>query len=143
MTLNFVFHTGAYQYALPTPADEPLFNQWESYYRFLLKATAEHPDDRFQSADEMAEQLLGILREVVAITRNAPRPTSSALFGGDRLAAVMLSDDSVVEADWRALPVPKVNPEAEGAAFLVDLPDLPPDETIGLIDEGILSLIHI
>lgn len=139
LTLNFVFHTGPYQYGLPTPENEPLFNQWESYYRFLLKATAEHPDDRFQTADEMAEQLLGILREVVAISRNSPRPTTSTRFSGDRLAAVMLSDDSVVEADWRALPLPKVNSDAEGAAFLVDLPDISPVDTISLIDEAIRS----
>ena len=137
MTLNFVFHTGTYQYALPTPADEPLFNQWESYYRFLLKATAEHPDDRFQNADQMAEQLLGVLREVVAVSENSPHPTTSAHFGGDRLASVMLNDDSVVEADWRALPLPKVNSDAEGAAFLVDLPEISAAGTITLIDEAI------
>jgi len=137
LTLNFVFHVGQYQHALPGPADEPLFNQWESYYRFLLKATAAHPDDRFQSADEMAEQLLGVLREVVAISQSAPRSTTSALFGGDRLASVMLSDDSIVDADWRTLPVPKIEVDAEGAAFLLDLPELGPWATVALIDEAI------
>lgn len=137
LTLNFVFHTGAYQYSLPSPGEEPLFDTWESYYRFLLKATAEHPDDRFQTADEMAEQLLGVLREVVAVSESSPRATTSALFGGDRLASVLLTDHSVVEADWRSLPVPKVNPDAQGAAFLIDLPNLTPEETIGLIDEAI------
>ena len=137
LTLNFVFHAGVYQYALPTPAEEPLFNQWESYYRFLLKATAEHPDDRFQTADEMAEQLLGVLREVVAVTEQSPRPTASELFGGDRLASVLLADHSVVEADWRALPVPKVHGEAEGSAFVLDLPELGPEETLALVDEAV------
>ena len=47
-----------HQYSLPSPQAEPLFAQQESLYRFLLKATAENPDDRFQSADEMADQLL-------------------------------------------------------------------------------------
>jgi serine/threonine-protein kinase PknG len=49
-------------YSLPSPEEEPLFREQESLYRFLLKSTAENPDDRFQSADEMADQLLGVLR---------------------------------------------------------------------------------
>ena len=47
-----------------TPVE--LFARFDSLYRFLLKGTAANPDDRFQSADEMADQLLGVLREVVA-----------------------------------------------------------------------------
>ncbi len=137
LCLNFVFHTGPYQYELPSPADEPLFTEWESFYRFLLKSTAKHPDDRFQSADEMGEQLLGVLREIVAVTERSPRPTTSTLFGGDRLAAVLLSDTTIHDADWRTLPVPKIDTDAEGAAFLFDLPDIDPEATIGLIDEGI------
>ncbi len=139
LCLHFVFHQGEYQYDLPTPADEPLFDQWESFYRFLLKATATHPDDRFQSADEMGEQMLGVLREIVAISQRSPRPTTSSLFGGDRLAGIMLDDDTIDDADWRALPTPKVSPDDPGAAFLYDLPELDPEATIRLIDEGLSS----
>ena len=139
MSLNFVFHTGQYQYALPAPADEPLFAQFESLYRFLLKATAAHPDDRFQTAGEMAEQLLGVLREIVARQERTPRPTASSLFGGDRLAGLLLVDDTENFADWRALPVPKVDPEDPSAAFLNDLPDLDPKATIDLIVSGLLD----
>ena len=42
-------------------------------YRFLLRATQRDPDSRFQSADEMADQLGGVLRDVVAGTR-PPQP---------------------------------------------------------------------
>ena len=139
MCLNFVFHQGDYQYGLPTPSDEPLFDRWESFYRFLLKATAEHPDDRFQTADEMGEQLLGVLREIVAISERSPRATSSNLFGGDRLAGIMLEDASVVGADWRALPAPKISPDDPGAAFLYDLPELDPQSTIRLLDEALAA----
>ena len=139
LSLNFVFHQGAYQFMLPEPADEPLFDRWESFYRFLLKATAEHPDDRFQTADEMADQLLGVLREIVTITQRSPRPTASSLFGGDRLAGLLLDDTSVTGADWRALPTPKVVAVDPGAAFLYDLPELDPVATIALIDEGIAA----
>jgi len=139
LCLNFVFHQGKYQYALPTPADEPLFDRWESLYRFLLKATAPHPDDRFQTADEMGEQLMGVLREIVAISSGAAQPAASALFGGDRLAGIMLEDDTIHDADWRALPTPKVDPDDNGAPFLYDLPELDPEATIRLIDEGLSS----
>lgn len=137
MSLNFVFHTGTYQYELPGPADEPLFAHFESLYRFLLKATAAHPDDRFQDAGEMAEQLLGVLREIVAREYRTPRPTTSSLFGGDRLAGLLLLDDTDNFADWRTLPVPKVNPEDPAAAFLNDLPEVDPVATINLITSGL------
>ena len=139
LCLNFVFHQGKYQYTLPTPADEPLFDRFESLYRFLLKATATHPDDRFQTAAEMGEQMLGVLREIVAVTSGSPQPAASALFGGDRLAGIMLEDDTIHDADWRALPTPKVDPEDNGAQFLYDLPELDPEATIRLIDEGLTS----
>ena len=138
LSLNFVFHAGTYQYALPTPAEEPVFARYESYYRFLLKSTAMHPDDRFQDAGEMAEQLLGVLREIVARQERRPKPTSRSLFGADRLAGLLLTDDPDNFADWRALPVPKIDPEDPGAPFLNDLPDLGPKETLGLIQEGLL-----
>ena len=91
LIIRFVFHEGAYLYALPGPAEAPLFAQWESLYRFLLRATAYHPDDRFQSAPEMAEQLTGVLREIVALTEGRARPTASQLFEGDRLPELLVA----------------------------------------------------
>ncbi|MDH3295650.1 MAG: protein kinase, partial [Acidimicrobiia bacterium] len=55
LTIRFVYHAGPFLHSLPTQAEEPLFSRWESLYRFLLKATAGHPDDRFQSAEEMED----------------------------------------------------------------------------------------
>jgi len=137
LSLNFVFHTGEHLYGLPKPAQEPIFDKWESLYRFLLKATAEHPDDRFQSADEMADQLRGVLREIVAIASREPRPTSSDLFGGDQLPSLLLSDTSVPTTDWRVLPQPKIDPADPGAAFLYDLPDADPYRVLELLDEAV------
>jgi serine/threonine-protein kinase PknG len=70
-------------YTLPSPQEEPLFARQESLYRFLLKATAHAADDRFESAEEMAEQLLGVLREIVAVETGTPRPAQSLFFGAD------------------------------------------------------------
>ena len=139
MSLNFVFHTGTYQYEIPPPAEEPLFDRYESLYRFLLKATAAHPDDRFQTAGEMAEQLLGVLREIVARQERTPKPMTSSLFGGDRLAGLLLLDDTDNFADYRALPVPKIDPTDPGATFLTDLPETDPQATLKLIESGLAA----
>ncbi len=98
-----------HQYTLPSPQEEPLFAQQESLYRFLLKATNQNPDDRFQSADEMADQLLGVLREVVATETNTPRPAASHVFGGDMLALTTSSDFEPIRADYHQLPIPTLD----------------------------------
>jgi serine/threonine-protein kinase PknG len=69
-----------FRYSLPTPDAVALFARYDSLYRFLLKGTAPDPDDRFRSADEMADQLRGVLAEVVADRSGTPAPTRSTLF---------------------------------------------------------------
>jgi serine/threonine-protein kinase PknG len=101
--------TQEFRYRLPDAKEVPIFVRYESLYRFLLKATAEHPDDRFQSADEMADQLLGVLREVVATDTGQPRPAASTLFGGDMLAIAAGSDLDSLKVDYRHLPAPTLD----------------------------------
>ncbi len=96
-------------YTLPSPQIEPLFAEQESLYRFLIKATAEKPDDRFQSADEMADQLLGVMREVVALQTNIPRPANSNVFGSDMLALTHNSDFEPIRIDHQYLPIPMLD----------------------------------
>jgi serine/threonine-protein kinase PknG len=93
-----------YQYTLPSAQSDPVFSTQESLYRFLLKATATAADDRFQTAEEMAEQLLGVLREVVAAETNTPRPATSILFDGDRLAISAGGDFSPIKPIYLHLP---------------------------------------
>ena len=84
--------------SLPPGDQTPCSASYDSFYRLLLKACATDPADRFHSADEMAEQLLGVLREVVASGREgaAEHSTSSLLFD-----VPTVSDDSL---DWQDLP---------------------------------------
>ncbi|WP_373539266.1 tetratricopeptide repeat protein [Chamaesiphon sp.] len=93
-----------HQYTLPSAHSDSVFAQQESLYRFLLKATATAADDRFQTAEEMAEQLLGVLREVVAAETNTPRPATSILFDGDRLAVTAGGNFSPIEPSHQHLP---------------------------------------
>jgi serine/threonine-protein kinase PknG len=94
-----------HRYALPSPQEEPLFAQHESLYRCLLKATAEKADDRFESAEEMTEQLLGVLREVVALETGTVRPATSLYFGGDILALETGDEMEPVKPDYHHLPM--------------------------------------
>ncbi len=103
-------------YTLPSPQIEPLFAQQESLYRFLLKATATAADDRFQSAAEMADQLWGVLREVVALSTDIPRPEASKVFSSDMLALTNSGDFAPITADYHQLP--NVLPDTNDPAFI-------------------------
>jgi serine/threonine-protein kinase PknG len=59
-------YQSTYRYTLPDPKLVPVLARYDSLYRLLLKGASVDPDDRFQSADEMAEQLRGVLRQIVA-----------------------------------------------------------------------------
>jgi len=98
-----------HQYTLPGPAEEPKFAEHESLYRALLKATAENADDRFENADAMAEQLLGVLREIVAGETGTPRPGASLDFGADLLGLDAGNEMDPVLPDPRYLPVPSLD----------------------------------
>ena len=78
--LTFEFTGFQHQYRFQLPDDEPLLLQQESYTRLLRRATRRHPARRFQSAGEMAEQLTGVLREVLSVADGQPRPAFSGLF---------------------------------------------------------------
>jgi serine/threonine-protein kinase PknG len=103
-----------HQYTLPSAQSDPVFSKQESLYRFLLKATATAADDRFQTAEEMAEQLLGVLREVVAAETNIPRPANSTLFDGDRLSVTAGNDLSQIEPSYLHLPHLLIDPKDPG-----------------------------
>jgi len=78
--LTFEFAGFQQQYRFRLPDNEPLLLQQESFARLLRRATHRHPARRFQSAGEMAEQLTGVLREVLSVDDGQPRPAFSGLF---------------------------------------------------------------
>ncbi|MFC4957575.1 tetratricopeptide repeat protein [Streptomyces mauvecolor] len=83
LTFDFQGYTNVYADSLPDPDNIDVFRTYESFYRFLVRATDPDPARRFASAQEMAEQLTGVLREVVALQTGRPRPSLSTLFGAE------------------------------------------------------------
>ncbi|GHF95757.1 hypothetical protein GCM10018791_03200 [Streptomyces zaomyceticus] len=81
MAFDFQGYTNVFVDSLPDPDNIAVFRTYESFYRFLVRATDPDPARRFASAQEMAEQLTGVLREVVALQSGRPRPALSTLFG--------------------------------------------------------------
>ncbi|MFE7125873.1 tetratricopeptide repeat protein [Streptomyces sp. NPDC057617] len=81
LTFDFQGYTNVFVDSLPDPDHIEVFRTYESFYRLLVRATDPDPGRRFASAQEMAEQLTGVLREVVALQTGRPRPALSTLFG--------------------------------------------------------------
>ncbi|MFI6860806.1 tetratricopeptide repeat protein [Streptomyces sp. NPDC050421] len=83
LTFDFQGYTNVFVDSLPDPDNIEVFRTYESFYRLLVRATDPDPARRFASAVEMAEQLTGVLREVVSLQTGRPRPALSTLFGAE------------------------------------------------------------
>jgi serine/threonine-protein kinase PknG len=108
LTFDFQGYTNVFVDSLPDPGNIDVFSRYESFYRLLVRATDPDPGKRFASAEEMSDQLLGVLREVVALETGRPRPALSTLFGPElrvvdtELVRPVKGDASTLGAD-RAL----------------------------------------
>ncbi len=126
---NFRGYQSTYRYTLPDRSDVPVFAAHESFYCFLRKATAANPDDRFQSADEMGAQLLGVLREIVASESGAPAPGTSTVFTGEQRG-----DHDV--PDGRALPALIVSADDAAAGLLATIAAGLPEATLDALRQA-------
>lgn len=124
---------GVYDTGLPTPDEEPLFRKYLSLYRLLLRATDEDPERRFSSAGAMANQIIGVLREVLAIRDGRQYPhldtrftaqrstfgTKHLLFRTDQLLdGIERSVENTAPEVVAALPTPLTDPNDPGASLL-------------------------
>jgi len=78
LCMEFRGYQGTYLHTLPPVDATPLFQEYDSLYQLIAKCCAPDPADRFASVDEMRTQVLGVLREVVARTRQGTATTSAA-----------------------------------------------------------------
>ena len=114
------------RHTLPPRRGMPLFERYDSLYELLSKATAPNPDDRFQSAEEMADQLYGVLREVVARETGTPVLARSTLFTAD----FRPRGDG---PDRRLLPALRVDTDDPAAGYLATLAAAHPDELVAVL----------
>jgi len=126
LCINFKGYQSTFKFTLPPGDSTPLFTEFDSLHQFLRKGTAQNPDDRFQTAEEMSDQLFGVLREVLAAQRGTPVPAPSTLFTTDFRA-------SPDHPDWRLLPAPQVATEDPAAGYLATLAATDPEELIALL----------
>ncbi|NKQ52741.1 protein kinase [Amycolatopsis sp. K13G38] len=119
MTFPFDFHA-TYRDSLPTPDEVPLLAEHESFYRVLRRATHRDPAQRFGSAEEMRDQLEGVLREVAATEDGQARPGTSSEFTPERRTFGVRGAPAPADL-VPCLPVPRVDLSDAGAAFLAGL----------------------
>ncbi len=145
LTFDFRGYTGAYAARLPDREQVPLLAGHESYDRLLRRATDPDPGRRFGSAAEMAEQLTGVLREVLAGEDGRPRPAVSGIFGPEvRTVGTEIGDaagpawagpsgppDAI--AATAGLPVPLVDGSDPAAGYLAGLSAAAPAEIVALL----------
>jgi len=133
MTFEFSGYQREFKYTLP--GNVPLLAQQESFARLLRRATHADPELRFGSAGEMAEQLTGVLREVLAVADGTPRPAFSTLFspeltaigaGADLDANAALAGPAAAEI-IAGLPMPLVDRTDPAAGYLATFAGLDPD----------------
>ena len=142
LTLDFTGYTTTYKHSLPDPAKAPLLAQQESFGRLLRRATHEEPQRRFIAASDMAEQLTGVLREVLAKNDGHQRPALSSRFSPE-LRAIGAADAARVgegavppgslpsRAEVVAgLPVPQVDGTDPATSYLAAL------STLGLVQQA-------
>ncbi|WP_330255408.1 serine/threonine-protein kinase PknG [Nocardia sp. NBC_00565] len=126
--------------ALPTAETEPLLAKYDSLHRFIERATDPGSEVRFSSMEEMADQLTGVLREVLSTDDGAPRPGMSAYFGPPR-GVFGVREDPAPASIVAALPVPLVDPNDSGAALLATTGGTTPAELEKSFEAGLRSVL--
>ncbi len=124
---DFAGYQSTHRFALSSPDEVQLYREFDSLYRVLDRATAIDPDERFENAEEMSAQLLGVLREIVAARTATPIPGASTVFAAPGRVATS-------GPVWRALPRLVVDPEDPGAGVIFSLGTLAPDEVLDSLD---------
>ena len=123
LCFDFRGYQSNFRFTLPPQESVPVLERYDSLYQLLLTGTAPDPDDRFQSAEEMADQLYGVLREVVSDQEGRTVPAASKLFTGP-----VRGDNE--RPDWRVLPRPLVDRDDPAAGYLATITSADPQQMI-------------
>jgi serine/threonine-protein kinase PknG len=154
LTFEFAGYQGTYAHSLPDPQTVPALARHESFLRALRRATHVDPRRRFASASDMAEQLTGVLREVLAVSDGQPRPAFSTQFSPELQA---IGAPSLLELDasrpigpgagqlplpgaddiTAGLPVPQVDPADPAAGYLAALGTVEPAQLTAMLASAV------
>ncbi|CAL9408164.1 tetratricopeptide repeat protein [Nocardiopsis dassonvillei] len=129
-------------HSIPPRETVPLLQRHPSFDRLLRRATHSEPELRFHDAEDMADQLTGVLREVLSDLEGTPHPAPSTLFGAENPAA--RPDPGAHNADRMLLALPPTDAAALLPAPLIDQSDpaaqhlrgfqtLPPEELVPVL----------
>ncbi|MET8150086.1 tetratricopeptide repeat protein [Actinoplanes sp. NPDC049668] len=130
LTTDFRGYQSTFKQSLPDRGEFDVYREHESFYRLLDRATRIDPAERFVDAGEMSEQMLGVLREVLAAD-GEPRPSTSRLFTGE-----LRTDPRSDEPNWRFLPAPMIDLTDPSAAFLASVTVTDPQEVLTLLGKA-------
>lgn len=148
LTLDMPVDQGKLRSGLPTMEQSPVLAEYEFYHRLLLRATDRDPSRRFESADEMAGQATGVLREIVAARSGVECPGLSGVFSRPRntFGTSELVRQTDVYADGRlrettlnprsvagSLPVLLIDPRDPHARLLAATMQADPRQTLDSI----------
>ncbi len=126
LSFEFSGYQSTYQHTLPDPGSVPVLAQNESFLRALRRATDADPDRRFETAVEMADQLTGVLREVLSVGDGQPRPAFSTLFSPELrtvgVPTIRISGTESRDAGGAAQPVQAPLPPPGTAEIISGLP---------------------
>jgi len=136
--LAFEFHgfSTEFRNQLPSPHNEPLLARYESFHRFLARATHPAPAQRFATAEEMREQLIGVKQEVLSVESQHPQGTTSVMFTPEQrtfgvpTASTGAFNDLNGPDIAHALPIPLVDGDDANAGFLATLSAADPIELL-------------
>ncbi|GAA4898843.1 serine/threonine-protein kinase PknG [Stackebrandtia albiflava] len=136
--LAFEFHGFSTEFRnhLPSPRNEPLLARFDSFHRFLLRATHPDPAQRFATAEEMREQLIGVRQEVLSVESGHPQGTTSALFTPEQRSFAVPDNKTgaftpVSGHDVaHALPIPLADGDDPSAGYLATLAATDPLEIL-------------
>ncbi len=142
LTFEFKGYQSSYKFTFPDGV--PLLEQQESFARLLRRATDADPDRRFGSAGEMAEQLTGVLREVLAVADGTPRPAFSTVFSPE-LQAIGTGDDATgsalaapgVAEIIAGMPMPQVDRADAAAGYLATFAGLDSGQRVAALSRAV------
>ncbi|OFP34847.1 serine/threonine protein kinase [Corynebacterium sp. HMSC071B10] len=145
---------GVYQHGIPTPTQEPLFRRYISLYRVIARCCDPVAAHRYSSVQDLQAQLLGVLREVLAIRDGRTFPAQQSQFSPQRTTFgtkhLVFRTDQLIDGITRtveitpqevvsALPTPLINRDDVGAGMLQGSSYSEPQETLETLRQAMQS----